>query len=243
MTCIALIPARSGSKRIPGKNILPFFGHPLIAYTIHAAKQSGLFSKIVVSTDSKEIAGTAKSYGAEVPFLRPEEYATDMSPDIDWVQFTLQELKKAGEAFDCFSLLRPTSPFRTEGTIKRAWDLFGKDENAHSLRAVEKCSQHPGKMWRIAGSRMKPVLENPDNDAVPWHSMQYQSLPEIYVQNASLEITRTRVVFEQHSISGREITPFVTEGYEGYDINTEKDLVYAKYLVESRRMQLPKIAL
>ena len=92
---IALIPARSGSKRVPDKNIHLLAGHPLIAYTILAAKQSGIFSSMVVSTDSEEYASIAKKYGAEVPFLRPAEISNDLSLDIEWLEFTLQKLKDA----------------------------------------------------------------------------------------------------------------------------------------------------
>jgi N-acylneuraminate cytidylyltransferase len=91
---IALIPARSGSKRVADKNIRPLAGHPVIAYTIAAARRSGIFSSVVVSTDSEEYARIARQYGAEVPFLRPAEIAGDESPDIAWIEFTLKGLKE-----------------------------------------------------------------------------------------------------------------------------------------------------
>ena len=102
---VALIPARSGSKRVPDKNIKPLAGHPVIAYTISAALQSGIFSDVLVSTDSLQYADIARYYGAEVPFLRPGELSGDQSPDIEWVEYTLNRLRQEGRTYDCFSLL------------------------------------------------------------------------------------------------------------------------------------------
>ena len=157
-TIIAMIPARSGSKRVPDKNIRLLAGHPLIAYSIAAALQSKIFSKVIVSTDSELYADIARHYGAEVPFSRPAKIAGDTSPDIEWVGYTLNQLRNNGQDYDCFSILRPTSPFRLPETICRAWQEFLSQEGVDSLRAVEKCQQHPGKMWIIRGKRMLPLL-------------------------------------------------------------------------------------
>jgi N-acylneuraminate cytidylyltransferase len=220
-TVIALIPARSGSKRVPDKNILPLGGHPILAYSVQAAKQSGIFSAVLVSTDSPLYGEIARHYGAEVPFLRPPELAGDLSPDIDWVEYTLARLRDEGRTFDCFSILRPTSPFRLPETISRTWREF-LAADADSLRAVEKCRQHPGKMWVVRGKRMLPLLPLGPAEQ-PWHSSQYQALPEVYVQNASLEIAWTRVVFDGRTIAGEVLAPFFTTGYEGLDINDRRD--------------------
>src|SRR5919109_1472689 len=142
---VALIPARQGSKRVPGKNIRVVNGHPMLAYTIAPAIESGVFDAVIVSTDSEEIAAIARHYGAEVPFLRPAAFATDTSPDIEWLEYTLSDLRRQGRTWDAFSLLRPTSPFRTADTIRRAWAHFTAQDGGDSLRAVEKCAQHPGK--------------------------------------------------------------------------------------------------
>src|SRR5947207_2682992 len=147
MSAVALIPARAGSQRVPGKNVKPLAGHPLIAYTIAAAVESRLFDDVVVSTDSQEIADIAVEYGAEAP-----ELATATSPDIEWVRHTLRLLAGGGRSYDLFSLLRPTSPFRRAETIRRAFDrLMAWGDEADSIRAVELCRQHPGKMWILDG--------------------------------------------------------------------------------------------
>jgi len=237
---VALIPARAGSKRVPDKNIRPLAGHPLIAYTISAALQSEVFSPVLVSTDSQLYADIAKYYGAEVPYLRPPELAGDLSPDIEWVEYTLNRLRQDGREYDYFSILRPTSPFRLPETIQRAWHAFREDKSVDSLRAVEKCKQHPGKMWIVRGNRMVPLLPFGPPEQ-PWHSRQYQSLPEIYVQNASLEIAWARVVFESRTIAGDVLMPFFTKGYEGFDLNSDYDWNIAEQLVRSGQARLPSI--
>ena len=134
---VALIPARAGSKRVPDKNIRSLAGHPVMAYTIAAALDSGIFADVIVSTDSAHYAEIARYYGAEVPFLRPSELAGDVSPDIEWLTYTLKELEQAGRRYDCFSILRPTSPFRLPATIERAWRAFLAQDGVDSLPAVE----------------------------------------------------------------------------------------------------------
>lgn len=240
-TVVALIPARSGSKRVPDKNIRLLAGHPLMAYSINAAVQSAVFADVVVSTDSEHYADIARHYGATVPILRPQKYAGDTSPDIEWITHTLEALDQAGRTWDCFSILRPTSPFRRHKTIQRAWEAFAAEDGIDSLRAVEKCSQHPAKMWVVRGRRMLPLMPFGPAEQ-PWHSSQYPSLPEIYVQNASLEIAWTRVVTEQGTIAGNTIMPFFTEDYEGFDVNSDYDWSLAEELVRRKEARLPDIS-
>lgn len=240
LSCVALIPARSGSKRVSGKNVRRLGGHPLLAYTIAAARASGRFARVVVSTDSEQYGRIAAHYGADVPFLRPEALAGDLSPDIEWVEFTLATLAQQGERYEAFSILRPTSPFRQAATIERAFRQFRDDTGVDSLRAVEKCRQHPGKMWVLRGQRLMPLLPFA-NGAHPWHSSQYQALPSIYVQNGSLEIAWTRVVTDSGTIAGEVIAPFLTDGYEGYDINRPEDWQTAEDLVASGAAALPEV--
>jgi N-acylneuraminate cytidylyltransferase len=246
---VALIPARSGSKRVVGKNVRPLAGHPVMAYTLAAARASGVFVDVVLSTDSEEYADIGRRYGAEVPFLRPATLAGDTSPDIEWVVHALRGLAAAGRTYDAFSILRPTSPFRLPTTIQRAWKQFLGHPEADSLRAVEKCKQHPGKMWVLKGALMVPLLSprhqreilGQEQGHTPWHSSQYQSLPPVYVQNASLEIAWCRVALEGGTIAGENVVPFLTEGYEGFDVNHPYDWVFAEELVRTGQAQLPEV--
>jgi N-acylneuraminate cytidylyltransferase len=239
-TIVGLIPARAGSKRVPDKNIRLLAGHPVIAYTIAAALDSKIFTDVIVSTDSEQYAEIARHYGAEVPFLRPPELAGDISPDIEWLEYTLKKLEEEGRRYDCFSILRPTSPFRQPETIQRAWQAFIKEEGVDSLRAVEKCQQHPGKMWVVRGNRMMPLLPIGPPEQ-PWHSSQYPSLPEVYVQNASLEIAWTRVVLKERTIAGNVLMPFFTEESEGFDVNNPYDWKLAEHWVSNGDVVLPAV--
>ncbi len=236
---VALIPARSGSQRVADKNVRPLAGHPTIAFTIAAARASGVFDAVIVSTDSERYAAIARHYGAEVPELRPAEIATATSPDIDWVRHMKSSFETGGRQFEAFSILRPTSPFRLPETIRRAWAEFRAEEGIDSLRAVEPVNQHPGKMWVMRGRRMTPLMPlSPVSQ--PWHSTQMAALPEVHVQNASLEIAWSRVV-NTGTIAGDVVMPFLTTGTEGLDVNTEYDFWYCEQLVARGEAELPDV--
>ena len=136
---VAFIPARSGSERIRDKNINLLGGHPALAYSIAAACDSDVFDAVIVSTDSEHYADIARHYGAEVPFLRPSAIAGSKSPDIEWVVHALETLAASGRSFDCFSILRPTSPLRQAETIRRAWSAFERLCAAERVRASPGC--------------------------------------------------------------------------------------------------------
>jgi CMP-N,N'-diacetyllegionaminic acid synthase len=228
---VALVPARAGSVRVPGKNMAPLAGHPLIAYSIAAARESGLFDAIVVSTDGAEIAAVAGSYGAEV-VERPAAMAGPDSPDIEWVSHALD-----GTGYDIFSILRPTSPFRRGATIRRAWLELG--EHCDSVRAVRPVREHPGKMWVRDGAYIRPLLPQPENE-VPTHSRQTATLPKVLVQDSSLEIAWTRIVADRE-IAGARVVPFFPEGQEGLSIDYPDDLERAERLAAERPELLPPI--
>jgi CMP-N,N'-diacetyllegionaminic acid synthase len=238
-TAVAFVPARWGSERVPGKNIRPLAGHPLLAYAICAARSSGVFERVVVSTDSEETAAIARWYGAEVPFLRPAELATATSPDAEWLAYTLERLD---ESYDLFGIIRATSPFRGPDAIRRGLEQLLTTPEADSLRAVELVKQHPGKMWLLAddGRTMRPLLDQSHLD-VAWHAGQYQALPRVYVQNSALELAWTRVVAETGTREGRVLAPFVTEGFEGFSIDYDEDWRRAEELVASGEAALPAV--
>lgn len=233
MDVLALIPARSGSKRVADKNIKELAGRPLMTYTIDVAINSGCFQNIVVCTDSEKYASIAQIAGAEVPYLRSPENAGDRCPDILWVNEAVEQLSKLNLKFDAICILRPTSPFRTTSMLKRALRRFRALKHIDSLRAVQECTEHPAKMWRASNDIMYPLLPY-DVNGVPWHSNQKTQLPKIYVQNASLEIVHKRVILNKSSISGDVIAPFFTDGYEGYDINSMNDWLLAETLLAKK---------
>jgi CMP-N,N'-diacetyllegionaminic acid synthase len=222
---VALVPAKGTSLRLPGKNIRPLAGHPLIAYTISSAREADLFTEVVVSTEQPEIAEISERYGASV-VERPAEMAEPMSPDIEWVLHAM-----SGRSENAFAILRPTSPFRTADTIRRAWERFLElVDRADSIRAVEPVRHHPAKMWRIEGDLMRAVMERPDA-GTPWHSMQTQSLPQVWAQNSSLEVAWSHVLAgERPTISGKRVAPFFTEGEEGFSIDYPDEFEQAELL-------------
>ncbi len=236
---VALIPARAGSTRVPDKNIRELQGHPALAYSIAAARDCGVCDAVYVSTDSDSYAAIARHYGAEI-IERPASIATAVSPDIQWVLHAIETLRGRNEHHDALAILRPTSPFRLPTTIARAWQTFLDAGDVDSLRAVQRCSEHPCKMWVMRNDRLLPLIPfGPEEQ--PWHSSQYPALPEIYVQNASLEIAWMDMVERTRTIAGASIAPFLTEAFEGVDINGPADWVYAEHIIEKRGAILPQI--
>jgi CMP-N,N'-diacetyllegionaminic acid synthase len=234
---VAFVPARAGSERVPGKNVRRLGGHPLLAYAIETARQSGVADHVICSTDSEEIADIARWYGADVPFLRPAQYATSTSPDIEWITHTLRELR---DYYDLFALVRATNPFRGPDVVRRGLEQLFAAPQADSIRAVELVKQHPGKMWVVEGETMQPLLEQSHLEPA-WHAGQYQALPEIYVQNSALEVAWTRVVDETGTRSGSFIAPYLTEGYEGFNIDDEEDWARAEALLARGEVSLPYV--
>jgi len=236
-TVVALIPARSGSERVRDKNIRPLAGHPLLAYAITSARQAGIFDRIVCSTDSGKIAEVAQRYGADIPFLRPAKVATSTSPDIEWITHALTQLD---EHYDLFAIVRATNPFRGPDVLQRGLERLLATPEADSIRAVELVKQHPGKMWVLEGKTMRPLLDQSHLESA-WHAGQYQALPEVYVQNSALEIAWTRVVSQTGTREGRVVAPYLTQGYEGFNIDDEDDWDRARRLLDAGEVTLPKV--
>jgi CMP-N,N'-diacetyllegionaminic acid synthase len=234
---IALIPARSGSERVPDKHVRLLAGHPLLAYAIASARKAGIFDRIVCSTDSGKIAEVAQRYGADIPFLRPTELATSTSPDIEWITHTLAQVD---EHYDLFAIVRATNPFRGPEVLQRGLQQLLATPEADSIRAVELVKQHPGKMWVLEGKTMRPLLDQSHLESA-WHAGQYQALPEIYVQNSALEIAWTRVVSQTGTREGRVVAPYLTRGYEGFNIDDEDDWDRARRLLDAGEAVLPEV--
>jgi len=231
---VAFVPARSGSERVPGKNVRVLAGHPLLAYSVATGQQAGA-ARVVCSTDSEEIAAVARWYGADV-LIRPAEIATATSPDVEWLRHAFGEL---GQRHELFAIVRPTSPFRGPDTVRRALDQLLAHPEADSIRAVEPVKQHPGKMWLVEGETMRPLLDQCHLE-VPWHDSQFKALPTVFVQNSSLEIAWSRVA-DEGTLGGHRRIPFFTEGLEGFSIDREDDWARAETLVESGEAQLPAV--
>ena len=158
MKIVAIIPARAGSRSIKNKNLIQIKNKPLIYYSINSAKKSNLINRIIVSTDSKKIKEVAKSYGAEVPFLRPKKISGFLSRDIKYLKHCINWLKKENYIPDLIVLLRPTTPFRETKIIDKAIKLVIKNKS-DSLRSVSVAKETPYKMWKKKENLCYPFLD------------------------------------------------------------------------------------
>jgi len=237
MEVLCLIIARGGSQRVPNKNIRLLAGRPLLGYSIAAAKNSRYVNRIIVSTDSDAIADVAKKEGAEIPFKRPAEISQGHSTELQAMEHALGWLRDHEKYEpDLVVLLRPTSPFRTTATIDKAIEILRDDPDAHSVRTVRLCSEHPHKMWVMDadGRRIRSLI--PVEQKLPQaHTLSYQLLPTVYVQNASMDVFRPSNVWQLRSTTGTEIIPLIMDELESVDINTEIDFLLAEILMGWRK--------
>jgi N-acylneuraminate cytidylyltransferase len=227
---LALIPARGGSKSIPGKNIRLFAGHPLLAYSVAAARQATRVTRVIVSTDDEQIAAVARDYGAETPFLRPGELARDETPDLPVFEHALAWLSgEEGFRPDVVVQLRPTSPVRPPDCVDQAVSTLLAHPRADSVRGIVPAGQNPYKMWRMAhDGQMHPLLEGEFDEA---YNMPRQLLPATYWQTGHIDAIRTRTILDKRSMSGATILPLLLDPRYSVDIDNPRDWERAEWLV------------
>ncbi|MFZ6026474.1 MAG: cytidylyltransferase domain-containing protein [Chloroflexota bacterium] len=230
---LALVPARGGSKSIPRKNIAALGGHPLIAYSIAAGLQARLVTRTVVSTDDEEIAAVARQYGADVPFLRPAEFAQDNTTDFPVFTHALGWLaENEGYSPQIVVQLRPTSPIRPPDLVDEAVQILIDHVDADSVRGVVPSGQNPHKMWRITpNGRMAPLLAV-EGLAEPYNAPR-QALPPTYWQTGHIDAIRVSTIIQQNSLSGEVILPVIVDSRYTIDIDTPRDLERAASLLQS----------
>ncbi len=225
---LALIPARGGSKGIPRKNIRSFAGYPLIAWSIAAAKQSSLVTRVIVSTDDEEIAAVAREWGAETPFLRPAELAQDKTTDLPVFEHALKWLKEVeGYRPDVVIQLRPTSPIRPHTMLDDAIRILLEHDDADCVRGVVPAAQNPFKMWRFHGENkpLNPLLKV-EGIAEPYNAPR-QILPPVYWQTGHIDAIRIATITQKKSLTGEVIYPLLIDPKYTVDIDTPAD--WAKY--------------
>ena len=236
---LAVIPARGGSKGIPRKNVRDFAGSPLIAFSIAAALQSETVTRVIVSTDDEEIAAVAREYGAEVPFMRPAEYAQDSTLDLPVFAHVLQTLADTeGYHPEVVVQLRPTSPIRPLTMVDDAVRLLLDNPEADSVRGVVPAGQNPHKMWRIdeASGRMMALLQVEGIDE-PYNSPR-QKLPPVYWQTGHIDAIRPRAILEKNSMSGDVILPLLVDTSFTVDIDTPADWTRYEWQVERGGLEM-----
>ena len=225
---LCIIPARSGSKGLPHKNIKDYRGKPLLAWSIEQAQLCRYDMKIVVSTDSKEYADIAMKYGAEAPFLRPLEISGDLSTDYECMKHSVEWLKQNQQYYpDIVLQLRPTSPLRNVEDINNAIGLFLENrENYDSLRSVIEFEKSPYKMYNVKENTLMPLFKKVNDIDEPYNQCR-QILPKCYLHNGYIDIFNTSIL-ETETISGEKIYPYVMNKEEDLDIDTNDDLEKAR---------------
>lgn len=233
MNIIAIIPARGGSKGVPGKNIKLLAGKPLIAWTIEAAKAVSSISRVIVNTDDTDIARISKKYGAEI-FDRPKDLAEDLTLDFPVFEHHLRALRKKGELPDIVVDLRGTAPLRNSARIAEGIELLIKAgrEKADSVRAVSKAAKHPYKMWKLQNGFIEPFLPESFTGMKEPYNAARQMLPPVFQNNGSMNAFWPEVVLEKKSMTGEKILGYSMEDWESVNIDSEIDFLLAEELMK-----------
>ena len=223
MKILCLIPARSGSKSLPHKNIKLLNNKPLLAYSIEQAKNSKYDMRVIVTTDSKEYADIANKYGGETPFLRPKEISQDHSTDFEFIKHAIEWLKKNENYYpDIILQLRPTQPDRKVSDIDKCLDLFIENyDSIDSLRTVVEIEKTPYKMYTVEGNKLLPMFNSYSGKIEPYN-MGRQYLPKAYLHNGYIDILKSELL-EKGMISGENIYPYVMDKNDTIDIDTIED--------------------
>lgn len=225
---LGVITARSGSKGIPGKNIKPLGGKPLIAYSIEAAKKSNFITHLIVSTDGEEIAKIAREYGAEVPFMRPTELSGDKMPHLPVMQHAITFMEDREKLiFDCVVILQPTSPFRTSEDIDQTIEKLIRSgaDSAVSVVEVEN-SNHPVKMKKLEGDRVLPYCM-PEPEGI-----RRQDLPTAYRRSAAVYAMRRDLMMKDNRLYGDHIVGHIVSPERSIDIDYPVDWTIAEHMLE-----------
>ena len=230
MSMIAIIPARSGSKGVPGKNIKLLGGIPLFAFSIIAAKMMPSVSRVIVSTDSEEYAQIAKGYGAEVPFLRPNEISGDKSTDFDLFLHALNWFKENENLIPEYILhLRPTTPLRNPQIMEEAVKLFFENKNlASSLRSGHSAPESPYKWFlKDENNYFKGLRDDLTPEKV---NLPRQSFPSVYIPDGYIDILKSSVILNSGTLHGDKMLVF--ESPFCVEVDTKDDFEYLEFQIE-----------
>ena len=234
---LGIIGARGGSKGIPKKNIRMLLGKPLMAWTIEEAKKSKLLTRLMVSTDSPEIAEVAKKYGAEVPYMQPKELATDLSTDVDFMTYALSWLKEH-ENYEPDIILRlpPTSPLRRAENIDAGIEKLIATPGADASRPIIEAEKHPFKFWKISadGKWLEPFLTKEFTGFEEPYNLPRQLFPKVYRHTGAMDVMWVRTMRDLKSTSGKKLTYFFMKPEESVNIDDELDFLLAELLLRQR---------
>ena len=228
---LGIIPARGGSKSVPGKNLYPLGGRPLVEHTILSARAAKSLDRLIVSTDDERIAAVARAAGAEVPFMRPAEIARDETPDLPVFQHVLETLwRRERYRPDVVVHLRPTQPFRTAAEIEAVVALM-IESGADCVKSVRPVSEHPYKMYRLAGECLTPYLDTPERRR-RGPDVPRQSLEPVYLSAGVVDAMR-REIIERGSTEGERVVPYVVDESRYVNLDSVRDFVVAEVLLRT----------
>ena len=228
---LAVIPARSGSKSVKDKNIRTMAGKPMIAYSIEHALNAPSIDRVIVSTDSEKYAAISREYGAEVPFIRPAEYATDNALDLSVFRHALYFLRESENYEpDIVVQLRPTYPIRDIQDIENMIKYLIEHPEVDSVRCIAPAKETPYKMWFMDD---KNILEPIMKDIPESYNMPRQKLPKVYYQNACIDVFRTEVITKKNSMTGEVIAGYYMK--ENFDIDTEDEFLKAEQWLKGNK--------
>ncbi len=215
---LAVIPARGGSKGLPRKNILSINDRPLICWTIQQAMESKYIDRVVVSTDDEEIAKVSRNEGADIPFMRPAELATDTARTVDVIKHLIVELNNMGDKYDVIALLEPTSPLRKEGDIDLAIEALEKDEKFDGVVTLGKYKTHPELAKTIDGNF---VIQ----ESLVANQRRRQDLKELYFPFGVAYIVRTSIFMKELTFYPKKLSYHIIEDWQCYEVDDCWDLV------------------
>lgn len=232
MRILGVIPARGGSKAIPRKNIRLLDGLPLLQYTAESALASRRLSRVILTTDDKEIAAVGRSCGLEVPFLRPEQLATDHTPMLPVVQHAIGMLEREGDYFDAACLLQPTNPLRRPEDIDSCIELL-ESKNADAVVTVLRVPAKYNPHWVYFQDEQGTLrLSTGEDSPLP----QRQALPPAFHREGSVYVTRRTVIMEDNSLYGRKLVGYVVDVSRSVNIDEPEDWQRAEALIQTRKI-------
>lgn len=236
MEILCIIQARGGSKGIPGKNIRPLAGRPLIAWTIEAAKAAKSVSRVTVNTDDEAIAAVAREYGAEVPFMRPAELAGDKSPSLPIYEYALGWFSEhEGYRPDAVLQLKPTNPLRTAAEIDEGIRLFFAEPACDSVMSVHETHDHPYKIWKLReDGLMEPFLPESYTGLHDAGRMRRQDLPKAWRHNGAVNVIAPATILEKRSMNGDRVKPYEIDEESALNIDTLRDFALAELIMKER---------
>ena len=232
---LTIIPARGGSKSIPKKNIVNLGGFPLIAYSIAAAKLSKKINRVIVDTDSEEIAGIAKKFGAEIPYLRPKEFATDTSTDLDFMNHAIGWFQKnEKEIPDYIVHLRPTTPLRDPSRIDEAIEKIIKNKEAACLRSGHEIRESPYKLFSISNDFFIGLF--PQDKRPEYWNLPRQAFLPVYQPDGYVDVIIPELVIKTGKLHGSKILAYISP--DTGEIDKAEDLKFAEFNLQKNNWEI-----